>query len=702
EEDRERLPEGLSDAYPLSRIQTGMLVETLADDAANNYHNVNVYRVHDDRPVDLPALRAAVAEVVARHDVLRTSVHLGGFGVPLQLVHAQVEVPTALRDLSHLDEDAQRQDMTAFVAAERSEVFDLSASRPLLRVFAHQLGGASWLCTFTQSHAIMDGWSNQLFLVDLVACYERIRDGLEPEPVDAPRVRFADTIAAELQALDSPEDRAYWQGLVEDHAKLTLPAVWQGDLDRPAETVRAGVRFGDLEQGLTALARTAGVSLKSVMTAAHVKVMSQLTDEPAFHTGLVTHCRPEAAGAERLYGTFLNTLPFPADRTAATWRDLVRQVSEREIEAWPHRHFPMPEIRHTGGQRLIDVFFGYLDFHAMDSDVAEDGWGFNDAPNEFALAITSLSGILSLRSTTHTLSRQNADRIAGMFRAVLEAMAADADGDARQVYLPSGERDFLLAVGAPDASGRDASRCVQEVFEERVAAAPDAVAVVAGGQELTYAEVNRRANRLAHHLRSMGVGPESMVGLCLERDAELIPALLGVLKSGAAYVPLDPANPAERIGYVLADAGVEVAVSTAGLGALLVEGGFGGEVVALDRVGAVLDECSEENPETVSGPDNAIYVIYTSGSTGRPKGVTLTHANVLRLMETGHDFCGPTEDDIWTLFHSYAFDFSVFEMWGALLNGGRLVVVGQDVARSPEDFLDLLVEQRVTVLSQTP
>ncbi|MFG2615980.1 condensation domain-containing protein, partial [Streptomyces anulatus] len=466
-----------------------MLVETLADDAANNYHNVNVYRVHDDRPVDLPALRAAVAEVVARHDVLRTSVHLGGFGVPLQLVHAQVEVPTALRVLSHLDEDAQRQDMTAFVAAERSEVFDLSASRPLLRVFAHQLGGASWLCTFTQSHAIMDGWSNQLFLVDLVACYERIRDGLEPEPVDAPRVRFADTIAAEIQALGSAEDRAYWQGLVEDHAKLTLPAFWQGDLNRPAETVRAGVRFADLEQGLTALARTAGVSLKSVMTAAHVKVMSQLTDEPAFHTGLVTHCRPEAAGAERLYGTFLNTLPFPADRTAATWRDLVRQVSDREIEAWPHRHFPMPEIRHTGGQRLIDVFFGYLDFHAMDSDVAEDGWGFNDAPNEFALAITSLSGILSLRSTTHTLSRQNADRIAGMFRAVLEAMAADADGDARQVYLPSGERDFLLAVGAPDASGRDASRCVQEVFEERVAAAPDAVAVVAGGQELTYGEV---------------------------------------------------------------------------------------------------------------------------------------------------------------------------------------------------------------------
>ncbi|MFF5142329.1 amino acid adenylation domain-containing protein [Streptomyces sp. NPDC013157] len=701
EVDRERLPEGLDDAYPLSRIQTGMLVETLADDTWNNYHNVNVYRVHDDRPVDLPALRAAVAEVVARHEVLRSSVHLSGFSVPLQLVHAQVDIPTDLRDLSHLDEEAQRRAMTAFVAAERADVFDLSAARPPLRVFAHQLGGESWLCTFTQSHAIMDGWSNQLFLVDLVACYGRIRDGLEPEPYDAPRVRFADSVAAELKALDSAEDRAYWQGIVADHATFTLPAHWHGDRDRPAETIRAGVRFADLEQGLSALARTAGVSLKSVLTAAHLKVMSQLTDEPAFHTGLVTHCRPEAAGAERLYGTFLNTLPFPADRTAATWRELVRQVSDREIEAWPHRHFPMPEIRHPGGGRLIDVFFGYLDFHAMDSDVAEDGWGFNDAPNEFALAVTSLSGILSLRTTSHTLSQDNADRIAGMFRAVLEAMAADADGDARAVYLPDGERELLLSTGEAEAFPQPESRCVHAVFEERAAAAPDAIAVVAGGQELSYAEVNARANRLAHRLRSLGVGAESLVGVCLERGPDLIPTLLGVLKSGAGYVPLDPVNPADRLGHVATDAGLRVVV-TESAGVPLMAEVFTGDLVVLDRDRAELAASPDTDPAPLTGPDNTVYVIYTSGSTGRPKGVALTHANVLRLMDAARDSFGITGDDVWTLFHSYAFDFSVLEMWGALLHGGRLVVVDQDVARSPEDLLGLLVEQRVTVLCQTP
>ncbi|MGW1627624.1 amino acid adenylation domain-containing protein, partial [Streptomyces sp. NPDC002172] len=243
---------------------------------------------------------------------------------------------------------------------------------------------------------------------------------------------------------------------------------------------------------------------------------------------------------------------------------------------------------------------------------------------------------------------------------------------------------------------------MQEVFEERVAVAPDAVAVVADGEELSYAEVNRRANRLAHHLRSLGVGAESLVGLCLERGVELVPALLGVLKSGAAYVPLDPAHPAERLGYVLADAGVEVVVTTSALEGLLGEGGFSGAVVALDRHNAVLAGCPESDPEVVSGPDNAVYVIYTSGSTGRPKGVTLTHANVVRLLRTAQEHYSFDASDVWSLFHSFAFDVSVFEMWGALLHGGTLVVVPRDVARSPEDFLDLLVERRVTVLSQTP
>ncbi|MFI6015974.1 amino acid adenylation domain-containing protein, partial [Streptomyces sp. NPDC051243] len=501
-QDRAKLPEGVADAYPLSLVQTGMLVETLADQERGNYHNVNVYRVHDDRPFDADAFAQAVRTVVARHDALRTSVALSGYSVPLQLVHASVEVPVTVHDLRELTEERQRQAMTAYVAEERARAFALGGTEPLLRVAAHVLG-ADWLCAFTQSHAVMDGWSNQLFLVDLVRVYQRLRDGLEPEPYEAPEVRFADSVAAELAALESEEDRAYWDAVVSEHTKAQIPAGWHGDLDSPAETIRAGARFGDLEESLRALAGAARTSVKSVLVAAFMKVIGQLTDEPAYHAGLVTHCRPEASGSDRIYGTYLNTLPFPADRSARTWRELVRQMSDREIEAWPHRHFPMPAIARSDGGRLVDVFFSYLDFHRMDAEEAEDGWGFNDAPNEFALTVTALGGVLSLRSTSHVLSQANADRIAGMFRAVLEAMAADHDGDARAVYLPEGEREQLLAAGRAAVSATPVTRTVHELFEEQAARTPDAVAVIADGQSMTYAQLDTRANQLAHRLREL-------------------------------------------------------------------------------------------------------------------------------------------------------------------------------------------------------
>ncbi|HUQ57173.1 non-ribosomal peptide synthetase [Lentzea sp.] len=674
--DRAALPDGIVDAYPLSQVQTGMLVEMLADPGRSNYHNVNVYTVHDDRPFDVLAFARAVRIVVARHDVLRTSVHLTGFSVPVQLVHAVAETPVDRRDLRALDVRDRRAAVSDFVAAERADVFDLAAGTPLLRVCAHLMSDDEWLCSFTQNHAVMDGWSNQLFLMELLEVYRRERDGQDLGRYEPIPVRYADFVAAELAALESPQDAEYWQRLVDEHAKFEIPAGWHGDRTAPPLSVRAGLDFGDLADGLRALASAAKVSMKSVLVAAHVKVMSQLTGEAAFHTGLVTHSRPEAPGADRLYGNFLNTLPFPADRTARTWRELVRQVSDREIEAWAHRHYPMPAIRGRAG-RLVDVFFGFLDFHRLDSEVAEDGWGFNDAPNEFALAITTLGGLLAITTNSHVLSQENANRVAGMFRAVLTSMASDVDGDAREVLLPDGEREQLLRLG--ETSPVPVTKCVHELFEEQVARTPGAVAVVAGDESLTYAELNARANRWAHHLRSLGAGPERLVGVSLERGPGLLPALLGVLKSGAGYLPLDPVNPEDRLRFVREDAGAGIVITS-----------------------PEVPDGPETDPDPVSSPDNVIYTIYTSGSTGKPKGVSLTHRNVVRLMATAQEHYEFGESDVFSLFHSYAFDVSVFEMWGALLHGGTLVVVPRDVTRSPDDFLDLLVDTGVTVLSQTP
>ncbi|MER6365952.1 amino acid adenylation domain-containing protein [Kitasatospora sp. NPDC001527] len=706
EEDRRALPAGLDDAYPLLRNQTGMLVEMLAGGGENRYHNVAAVLVPDDRPLAPEALREAVRTVAARHDVLRTTVDLTGYSVPMQLVRTAAEIPFDWRDISGLDEEGQRREVTAHVAAQQAETFDLASGEPLIRAFAHAAGDGAWFLTLTQSHAILEGWSHQLLVKELLACYRRIRDGLEPEPYEAPGVRFADTVAAELAALGSPEARAYWKGVVEGHAKLTLPAGWADTAAAP-EAYGVKVPLDAHREALRALAAAEGVSVKSVLLAAHLKVMGQLTDEPAYHTGLVSHVRPEEQGADRVYGLYVNTLPFPADRGARTWRELVRQVSDREIEAWEHRHFPMPEIQReagTGG-RLIDVMFNYVDFG---QGRAPEAGGRESAPatvvssavTEFGLSVNAHGDDhVNLRTSTAVMGRADAERVAAMFREVLEAMATDPDGDARAVYLPRGERERLLGAGPAD-SFEAVSRCLHEVFEEQAAADPEAVAVVAGGEELTYAEVNRRANRLAHHLRALGAGPESLVGVCLERGIDLVPTLLGVLKSGAGYLPLDLANPADRLGFMLSDSGARLVVTT-GAHAEPLSAVHRGELVVLDRDRELLAARPDTDPRPAAVPDNLVYTMYTSGSTGLPKGVCLTHANVMRLMDTTGEHFALDGSDTLALFHSYAFDVSVFELWGALLHGGRLVVVPQDVARSPEDFLDLLVEHEVTVLCQT-
>lgn len=277
-------------------------------------------------------------------------------------------------------------------------------------------------------------------------------------------------------------------------------------------------------------------------------------------------------------------------------------------------------------------------------------------------------------------------------RALADPGLAVADIDVMDAI----ERSVVLG---PEPAVLPVTRTLQELFEERVRVAPDAVAVVAGGVRLSYREVNERANRVAWRLRGVGVHPESLVGVCLPRGVDLLPVLLGVLKAGAGYLPLDPAHPVERLSYVLQDAGASVVVVV--VASQVVVPSFAGVTVLVDQ-DAELDRLPVADPPVVSGPDNVVYVIYTSGSTGRPKGVVLSQANVVRLLSSAQEHFAFDDADVWSMTHSYAFDVSVFEMWGALAHGGTVVVVPADVARAPEEFASLLRAERVTVLSQTP
>jgi amino acid adenylation domain-containing protein len=700
-EDRAKLPGGIADAYPLSQVQIGMLVEMLADEQ-HSYHNVTSFRIMDSKPFSAAAWTGAAAIVVARHEVLRTSLHLAGYSVPMQLVHAAAELPAGMADLGWLDAAAAARAIGDFAAAERSALFDLGAPS-LFRIFAHLTHDDAFWITVTECHPILEGWSQHSLLMELLDCYRRLRDGLALAPHEPPPVRFADFIAAELAALESGDDRRYWRRLVAEYPAFSVPDGWGDTAARVGEKYLVKqAPWDDLEADLRALAAEAEVSLKSVLVAGFVKVMSQLTDEKAFHVGLVCDARPEMLGADRVYGMYLNTVPFVVERGAGTWREYVQQVFKREVELWPHRHYPLPQIQRgaPGRQRLLNVYFNYQDFRQVDTDLV-DRAGSDDSPTEFPLTLSSRNGYIWVTADPRAVSPVNAARVAAMFRAVLEAMAGGGDGDARSVYLPAEERQVLLGVTSAGAFTSPGTECVHELFSKQVAMTPKAVAVRCGGARLSYEQVNARANRLAHHLLELGAKPESRIGICLDRGIDLIPTVLGVLKTGAAYVPLDPVNPAERLAHIIADSDVSIVVTQSAL-APLVEVVHSGHAVVLDRDAAILAGLPTANPASAAVPDNLIYVIYTSGSTGLPKGVTLTHANVVRLMATALEHYAFDASDVWTLFHSYAFDVSVFEMWGALLHGGTLVVVPKELTRSPDEFLDLLVQEKVTMLSQTP
>ncbi|MFD9887070.1 amino acid adenylation domain-containing protein [Streptomyces alboflavus] len=703
DETRAQLPDDVVDAYPLTQNQVGMLVESLAGDGRGNYHNVEAFHVRDERPFDFGVFEEAVRVVVARHEVLRSSVSLTDYAVPLQLVREDVSVPCAWRDVSGLSEEALRADVLSFVEAERADVFDLAGADSLLRVFAHAGAADGWICTLTQHHAILEGWSFYALSMEIVECYWRLRDDAGSDAYEAPPVRFADAVAAELRALESVEDREFWSGVVAGRGRFVVPVGFgEPGSAETAEPVRVRVELEGVRERLLALAAAEDVPVKSVLLAAHVKVLAQLSHEEEFLTGLVGHCRPEAVGAERVYGMFLNTMPFLVDRSARTWRELVRQVFAREVEAWEHRHYPMPQVqRDAGGDgaRLIDVLFNYIDFQ-QGAEPGPVSTVVSEGPNEFGLAVHARgSDHLSLSTNTRVMTRANAERLAAMYGVVLEAMATDPDSDARAARLPAEERETIMG-GSVVGCGVLASGCVHDLFEERVRLSPEAVAVVAGGVELSYGEVNERANQLAHVLRGAGVGAESLVGVCLERGADLVPSLLGVMKAGGGYVPLDPANPVERLRFMLEDSGASVLVTTAELAGTME---FTGRVIVLDGADAeVIAQAPAGGLVPVSEASNTAYVIYTSGSTGRPKGVVVPHSNVTRLLETTYEHFAFDESDVFSLFHSFAFDVSVFEMWGALLFGGSVVVIEREVARSPEDFLDLLVEREVTVLCQTP
>ncbi len=711
EQDRLRLDNHIEDAYPLTKLQMGMLFHSKYNSDTATYHNVSSY--HLQAPFNEQYFQTAVQLLAVRHPVLRTSFELNKFSEPLQLVHKVVNIPLQIEDLRHLSPIHQEEILTTWFETEKRSHFDWTQA-PLLRFYIHRRSEETLQFSFTEHHAILDGWSVASMVTELFQHYFSL---LNPEVQQIqlpPASSFRDFLALEQQAIASPECQRYWSEKLND-STLTLLPRWPTKYRRETEQQVGMCEIPlslEVSQGLKQLANSLGVPLKSVLLAAHLRILSLYSGQSDVVTGLVCNGRPEETDSERVLGVFLNTLPYRMQCQGGTWVDLVKKTFEAEQELLPFRRYPLAELQVVlGKQFLFETAFNFTNFHVYQDALKLKNFQVLDRKEyqrtNFTLVAhfnqdPSSSQIhLSLEYDSKELCKQQLKAIGDDYAKILTTIASEPfELYESYALLAAQSQHHLFGESISVQTDYSQNQCIHELFETQVEQTPDAIAVIFADQQLTYRELNIRANQLAKHLHSLGVGPELLVGICVERSLEMIVGILGTLKAGGAYVPLDPAYPKERLAFILQDTQLSVLLTQQQLLKVLPENQT--RLVCIDTDWEIIAQNSQENPKSGCTPANLAYIIYTSGSTGQPKGVLINHANVNRLLAATQSWYEFNSSDVWTLFHSIAFDFSVWEIWGALLYGGRLVIVPYWLSRSPEEFYNLLCVQKVTVLNQTP
>ena len=678
--------------------------------------------VHVRGPLDAGVLGRCLREVVRRHESLRTSFRVTD-GQPVQVVEAAWVAELPLVDLSALPEVRREEEVRRLVAHDYARPFSLRRGR-LWRASLLRLGPEEHVLSLMMHHIISDDWSVTVLAGELGALYDAYTRG-ESSPLAELPVQYADYAQWQRQWLRGEElERQfdYWsRQLAGGPAPLQLPT----DRPRPAvQSFRGGacpVRVPRASAGaLRRVCQEESCTLFMGLLAAFQALLHRYTnqDEVVVGSPIANRTREEVEG---LIGFFVNMLVLRTDLSGdPTFRELLARSREVCMGAYEHQDLPFEQMverfqpgRDLGRTPLFQVALVLQNVpkparegngaEPSERDLSWSPYGVERGTSKFDLTLNlqetpgGLEGVIEYNSDI--FEEASVGRLARHFEALVEAAAREPGRNVWSLPLFTTEERRQL-IGTARAEPRRADVCLHRLFETRAAARPDSVAVSFDGEHLTYAELNRRANRLAHTLRARGVGPDSLVGICLEPSAEMVAAILGIHKAGGAYLPLDPSYPRERLAYMLEDARIAAVVTRPAQAGVLPPTGL--DVLCLERDAAAIERAGDENPAGGAEPDNLAYVIYTSGSTGRPKGVEVSHRNVSRLLsatERWFDF-GPA--DVWTLFHSYAFDFTVWEVWGALAYGGRLVVVPFWVTRTPEAMRELIEAEGVTVLNQTP
>lgn len=675
------------DALPLSHAQQRLWLLDQIEDLGSTYIISAAVRLQG--ALDVVALERSFAAVVERHEVLRTRFAVID-GNPVQMIDPPGPFSLPVENLSALPEDERSSASRQRARLLLQQPFDLERDS-LLRAHLLRLSAEEHIAVVAMHHIVSDGWSIGVLLQEMGALYTAFSQG-RGSPLPALWVQYADYALWQrgwLQGEALERQVGYWRDhLAGAPVTLELPT----DRPRPAVQSYRGAHHGfvlpaELTVSLSELARSEGATVFMVLLAAFKMVLSRWSGQSDIVVGSPIAGRTHRE-LEGLIGFFVNTLALRTDLSGdPSFTELVGRVRETALGAYAHQDLPFEKlvaelqpVRDLGRQPIFQVLFALQNLpqdrlQLPGLELRQVGGGSPTAKFDLSLHMHEREGRLEgyLEYASDLFDRSTIERFADHLKTVLEGVVGEPSSPMSELPLLSEpERHRLLEEWNSTASDYPRDKCLPQLFAEQAARTPDAVAVVYDDQQLNYAELERRSNQLAHHLRKLGAGPDVIVGLCVERSLEMLVCLLGILKAGGAYLPLDPSYPADRLAYMLEDAQAPLVVTQVALLDRLPA--HEASVVQIDADWRLIAGHSVTAPSNSIVPENLAYVLYTSGSTGRPKGVSLQHASVVAMLSWAGEAFSREDTARMIASTSICFDLSVFELFAPLCTGGQVIL----------------------------
>ncbi|PLZ94152.1 non-ribosomal peptide synthetase, partial [Fischerella thermalis] len=669
--------------------------------------------IHVTGKLDSIALEKSFNEIIKRHEILRTTFKIVDTQ-PIQIIAPTITLKLLILDLQELSKPEQEELVKQIITEQSSKTFDLTQEL-LLRCKLIRLKQQEHIILLTMHHIICDGLSRQIFYRELGTLYQAFCDGTAPALPELP-IQYADFALWQRQSLDDETYKSqlvYWQQKLEN-----LPPVFALPTDNPRPTVQSlrGARQTlilpqSLTEALKSLSQKEGVTLFMVLLAAFKTLLYRYTGQTDLVVGTPIANRNQIE-TENLLGCFINTLVLRTNLSNnPSFRELLARVRETTLAAYAHQDLPFEQLvkelqpeRTLSHNPLFQTMFVFqdsplqaLELPGLKLTPSIVDSGFAEFDLTLFLEDTKLGLMGALEYSTDLFRADTINRMIGHWQTLLAGIVSHPDENISKLpLLTKFEENQLLVDWNQTTTDYAKDQCIHQLFEAQVERTPNAVAVVFADQQLTYRELNEKANQLAHYLQKLGVQPEVPVGICVERSLEMAIAILAILKAGGAYVPIDPNYPQERVAYILANSQALVLLTQEKLVKELPE--HQACVVCLDTDWQAISQESRSNPFSITESENLAYVIYTSGSTGTPKGVLITHKPLVNFTEAAVVEYGLTQRDRVLQFASISFDAAAEEIYPCLTCGGTLVLRTDEMLSDGQTFLQKCQDLKLTVL----